>query len=216
MATKKATKTAVKKAATKKPATKKAVKKTAVKKAATKKPATKKTAVKKATAKAPAVKKAATKKATAKAPAVKKPVVKMPAEVKVKASKTKTSKAKSIVEVADVAPKIPRGYTVKTINKELTIDGVKDLYELIEVTGRGINGVKYFVDDESAYQFINKHESKITEVKALAGKTHAPIGMRSIKAETEELKSLSELAELSDNGIKSDRAAAKVMYSDSE
>jgi hypothetical protein len=187
---------AVKKTATKKPATKKAAKpaakKTATKKAATKKavkPATKKAATKKATAKKPATKKAATKKA-----AVKKPAAKA------------------------VSSRLPRGYKITKVVRELNLPadiGGKDFYELYEVTGPGVDKPRVFISDETARDFIRKADKLVSEVKAIAGKGHAPVGMRDVVRGTADIMASAELADV-ELGPKSDRKESKVMYSDSE
>ena len=125
-------------------------------------------------------------------------------------------KSKKVKTKKKVVATVPRGYKVRTVNRTLTVDGESDLYELIEVSGTKVTKPRYFVDEESAHLFIERSEMTLNEVKALAGKNHAPVGMRSVIKETEELKSLAELIALSDNERKSDRAASKVMYSDSE
>jgi hypothetical protein len=192
---------AVKKTATKKPATKKAAKpaakKTATKKAATKKavkPATKKAATKKATAKKPATKKAATKKPATKKAAVKKPVTKA------------------------VSSRLPRGYKITKVVRELNLPadiGGKDFYELYEVTGPGVDKPRVFISDETARDFIRKADKLVSEVKAIAGKGHAPVGMRDVVRGTADIMASAELADV-ELGPKSDRKESKVMYSDSE
>ena len=192
---------AVKKTATKKPATKKAakpaVKKTATKKAATKKaakPATKKAATKTVTAKKPATKKAATKKPATKKAAVKKPAAKA------------------------VSSRLPRGYKITKVVRELNLPadiGGKDFYELYEVTGPGVDKPRMFISDETARDFIRKADKLVSEVKAIAGKGHAPVGMRDVVRGTADIMASAELADV-ELGPKSDRKESKVMYSDSE
>ncbi len=192
---------AVKKTATKKPATKKAAKpaakKTATKKAATKKavkPATKKAATKKVTAKKPATKKAATKKPATKKAAAKKPAAKA------------------------VSSRLPRGYKITKVVRELNLPadiGGKDFYELYEVTGPGVDKPRVFISDETARDFIRKADKLVSEVKAIAGKGHAPVGMRDVVRGTADIMASAELADV-ELGPKSDRKESKVMYSDSE
>jgi hypothetical protein len=192
---------AVKKTTTKKPATKKATKpaakKTATKKAATKKatkPATKKVATKKATAKKPATKKATTKKPATKKAAVKKPAAKA------------------------VSSRLPRGYKITKVVRELNLPadiGGKDFYELYEVTGPGVDKPRMFISDETARDFIRKADKLVSEVKAIAGKGHAPVGMRDVVRGTADIMASAELADV-ELGPKSDRKESKVMYSDSE
>ena len=192
---------AVKKTTTKKPATKKATKpaakKTATKKAATKKavkPAAKKAATKNATAKKPATKKAATKKPATKKAAVKKPAAKA------------------------VSSRLPRGYKITKVVRELNLPadiGGKDFYELYEVTGPGVDKPRVFISDETARDFIRKADKLVSEVKAIAGKGHAPVGMRDVVRGTADIMASAELADV-ELGPKSDRKESKVMYSDSE
>jgi len=192
---------AVKKTTTKKPATKKATKpaakKTATKKAATKKatkPAIKKVATKKATAKKPATKKAATKKPATKKAAVKKPAAKA------------------------VSSRLPRGYKITKVVRELNLPadiGGKDFYELYEVTGPGVDKPRMFISDETAREYIRKADKLVSEVKAIAGKGHAPVGMRDVVRGTADIMASAELADV-ELGPKSDRKESKVMYSDSE
>ena len=187
-----ATKTKTK--AVKKTATKKAVKKTATKKVA-KKTATKKVAKKTVTA-------AATKKA------VKKTATKKPATKKA-VKKTVTKKSVS---------KMPRGYKIKMVVRELNLPadiGGKDNYELYEVSGAKVGNPRYFISEKAAREFVAKTERFHLEVKAVLGKGHAPIGMRSVATATADIMASTELADVA-GGPKSDRKEAKVMYSDSE
>jgi hypothetical protein len=169
------------------------VKKTATKKAATKKPAAKKTATKKV------VKKTATKKPAAKKTATKKPAV-------------KKTPAKA------VSSKLPRGYKITKVVRELNLPadiGGKDFYELYEVTGPGVDKPRLFISDETARGYIRKADKLVSEVKALAGKGHAPVGMRDVVRGTADIAASAELADV-ELGTKSDRKESKVMYSDSE
>ena len=173
----------------KKPATKKAVKKTAVKKSAT---------TKKAATKKPVTKKAATKKA-----ATKKPVTK-------KAATKKAASAKGT--------RLPAGYKITKVIRELNLPdeiGGKDMYELYEVTGKTIKTPRYFISDEAARTFVFKTDKAVSEVKAVMGKGHAPVGMRDVVKGTADLMAANDLVGLAE-GTKSDRKSAKVMYSDSE
>jgi hypothetical protein len=170
-ATKKATATTKKKTTTAKPKAK----------ATTTKKATAKPKVKTTTAKKPATKKATTKKATAK------PKVKTTAT-----TKKKTTTAKPAVKRA--GPKFKRGYKVTLVNKELVLDGVRDLYELYEVTGPKVDKTRWFVDEESVQLFIAKCEQSHIEANALAGKGHQFV--KGVISETKELMAASELPEL--------------------
>lgn len=164
------------------------VKATAKKKVTTAKPKAKATATKKATTtkkKTTATKKAATKKATTK---------KATAKVKgtAKASTKKKTTTKPAVKRA--GPKFKRGYKVTLINKELTLAGVTDLYEVYEVTGPKVDKTRFFVDEESVKLFIEKCELEHIEANALAGKGYQFV--KGVMKETKELAAASELPEL--------------------
>jgi hypothetical protein len=200
--------------ATKKKTTTAKPKATATKKATTAKPKVKATATKKATTK-PKAKATTTKKATAK-PKVKTTTAKKPATkkattkkatAKVKATATtkkKTTTAKPAVKRA--GPKFKRGYKVTLVNKELVLDGVKDLYELYEVTGPKVDKTRWFVDEESVQLFIAKCEQSHIEANALAGKGHQFV--KGVISETKELMAASELPELNSE-VADDRYVAK-------
>ena len=180
-ATKKATTTTKKKTTTAKPKAK----------ATTTKKATAKPKVKTTTAKKPATKKATTKKVTAKVKAT-------------ATTKKKTTTAKPAVKRA--GPKFKRGYKVTLINKELVLNGVKDLYELYEVTGPKVDKTRWFVDEESVQLFIAKCEQSHIEANALAGKGHQFV--KGVISETKELMAASELPELNSE-VADDRYVAK-------
>jgi hypothetical protein len=180
-ATKKATATTKKKVTTAKPKAK----------ATTTKKATAKPKVKTTTAKKPATKKATTKKATAKVKAT-------------ATTKKKTTTAKPAVKRA--GPKFKRGYKVTLVNKELVLDGVRDLYELYEVTGPKVDKTRWFVDEESVQLFIAKCEQSHIEANALAGKGHQFV--KGVISETKELMAASELPELNSE-VADDRYVAK-------
>jgi hypothetical protein len=217
-------KTAVKKTATKKVTKKAATKKVTAKKTATKKAATKKV-TKKATAKKPATKKAATKKAVTKKVTTKKATTKKAATKKAATKKAATKKAatkkattKKAVKPAVRKERLPRGYKITKIVKELNLPegiGGKDHYEVYEVTSPSMPTARYFISDEAAREYIGKSEKAKLEAKALSGKGHAPVGMREVAKVTSDLAAAAEL-EAAGAGPKSDRKEAKVMYSDSE
>jgi hypothetical protein len=93
--------------------------------------------------------------------------------------------------------------------------GGKDFYELYEVTGPGVDKPRVFISDETARDFIRKADKLVSEVKAIAGKGHAPVGMRDVVRGTADIMASAELADV-ELGPKSDRKESKVMYSDSE
>lgn len=130
------------------------------------------------------VKKAATKKAKTK---TKKAVT------KTKTKATKTRKAKVTTPVAN---KPKRGYKITKVERELTLNGVKDLYELYELTGRTLAQPKYFVSEEYAKKFIDTLQSEDLQAKALAGKVHGGPMARAVVSEMKELAAQSELPEL--------------------
>ena len=123
------------------------------------------------------------------------------------------AKRKNVVK----ANVIPKGYKIQTVERYLNPPaGDGGLYELVELSGSKMEKPKQFVDVESAMAFIEKNEAVIIMNKALNGKTRQPPGYGSIKKMAEELKSMAELELLADSEKKSDRAAAKIMYSDSD
>jgi hypothetical protein len=107
---------------------------------------------------------------------------------KVKATKPATPKA--------IKPKATRGYKIVKVERELTLDKVKDTYELYELTGKGLDQPKYFVTEEHAKRFIETLKSEDLQTKALAGKVHGGTLARGIMAETKELAAAADLPEL--------------------
>jgi hypothetical protein len=65
-------------------------------------------------------------------------------------------------------PEFPRGYKVQVVNKDLTLDGVRDLYEVYVVEHKNLPAPKTFVDKESVKKFINTMEANKVEAKALS------------------------------------------------
>lgn len=61
----------------------------------------------------------------------------------------------------------PRGYKVEAVNKQLTINGVLDVYEVYQVEHKALPKPKTFIDKDSVLKFINVMESNKVEVKAL-------------------------------------------------
>jgi hypothetical protein len=110
---------------------------------------------------------------------------------------TKTRKAVAKPKAVKVAkPKTPRGYTITKVERELTLNGVKDTYELYELTGKGLAQPKYFVTEDYAKQYIERLKGDDLEVKALTGKTHGGMLGRGIMAETKDLVAAADLPEL--------------------
>lgn len=152
------------------------------------------------------VKKTATKKAATKKPAAKKTTTK------------KVAKKSAPKKSATTKPRLARGYKITKVIRELNLPaelGGKDHYELYEVTSTKIDKPRVFITEEAARQFVQKMEKLEAEFKALAGKGHAPVGMRDVVRGTADIAASAELADVG-TGPKSDRKESKVMYSDSE
>ena len=115
---------------------------------------------------------------------------------KTKKATAKTRKAKVTTKPKANKPKAVRGWKVTKVERELTINRVKDVYELYEVTGRGIVQPRYFVTEEHANRFIETIKSEDLQSKALAGKVHGGTLARGIMAETKELAAAKDLPEL--------------------
>jgi len=62
----------------------------------------------------------------------------------------------------------PRGYKVEAVNKQLTLNGVLDVYEVYTVEHKSLDRTKTFVDKESVQKFINVMEANKVEAKALS------------------------------------------------
>ena len=121
-------------------------------------------------------------------------------KAKIKAAvKTKTKKRKATVKTKTpkvTGPKVPRGYKITKVERELTLSGVKDTYELYELTSKKMEQPKVFVSYDHAAKYIDTIENEILQVKALTGKTHGGMLARGIMAETKELAAAAELPEL--------------------
>jgi hypothetical protein len=100
--------------------------------------------------------KAPTKKATVK-----------PTKVK---AKVKTAKPK-----ATAKPRKPRGYTITPVQRELTLNGEKALYDLFELAGPKMDEPKYFVTEGHAQRYIQANEGETAVVQALSGKGYQHI-----------------------------------------
>ena len=108
------------------------------------------------------------------------------------ATKTKTAKPKTKA----ATNKAPRGYKIEKVERELTLDGTKALYELYEVTGKKLEQPKRFVSYEHAVRFIGTLENEILQTKALAGKVHGGPMARAVIVEQRELAAAADLPEL--------------------
>ena len=114
-----------------------------------------------------------TKKATAKAP-----------------TKTKTKTRVATPKAA--GPKVPRGYNIQKIERELTIEGKKDIYELWEVTGKKMPEAKRFVGYDWALKYIANLEGETVVNKAF----ETAVKRATTKSERKELQAAKELNEL--------------------
>lgn len=115
------------------------------------------------------------------------------------ATKAKTKQRKAVAKPKAVkvpALKAPRGYKIEKVERELTLSGVKDTYELYELTGKKLDQPKTFVSYEYAFNYIATIENDILQAKALAGKVHGGMLARGIMAETKDLAAQSDLPEL--------------------
>lgn len=91
-------------------------------------------------------------------------------------------------------PEFPRGYKVNVINKDLTIDGIRDLYEVYEVTHKSLERPKIFVDKESVKKFITATEASKVEAKALSLKGYQHV--KGVVSQHKEAMVAPELAEI--------------------
>ena len=116
-----------------------------------------------------------------------------------KATIAKTKQRKAVAKPkAPIVPalKAPRGYKITKVEREMTLSGVKDTYELYELTSKKMEQPKVFVSYDHAVKYIDTIENEILQVKALTGKTHGGMLARGIMAETKELAAAAELPEL--------------------
>jgi hypothetical protein len=81
---------------------------------------------------------------------------------------TKKTAKKVIAKKGRPKSEFPRGYKVEAINKQLTLGGVTDLYEVYVVEHKNLPAPKTFVDKESVQKFINVMEGNKVEAKALS------------------------------------------------
>ena len=115
------------------------------------------------------------------------------------ATKTKTkvaTKTRKVKVTTPVANKPKRGYKIVRVERELTINKVKDLYELYELTGKGLDQPKYFVTEEHAQKYIGTLQNEDLQAKALAGKVHGGPMARAVVSEMKELAAQADLPEL--------------------
>lgn len=125
-------------------------------------------------------------KATAK-PKTKKATAKVPTKTKTK-TRVATPKA--------AGPKVPRGYKIEKVEREMTIEGKKAVYELYELTGKKMPQAKTFVGYDYALKYIGTIENEILQTKALAGKVHGGPMARAVIVEQKEMAAAADLPEL--------------------
>ena len=119
--------------------------------------------------------------------------VKKTKTAKAKPAKTKKAKAKTRkAKVTATKPKATRGYKITKVERELTLNRVKDMYELYEVTGKGIEQPKYFVSEEYAKAFVENIKGNNELNKAF---TNA-VKRASTKTERKDLQATKEINEL--------------------
>ena len=111
---------------------------------------------------------------------------------KTKKAATKTRKAKATKAVKPAAPKAVRGYKITKVLRELTFDKVKDLYEMYEVTGKGIDQPRYFISEAFANKFVATLKGETELDKAF---TNA-VKRASSKTERKDLQATKEINEL--------------------
>ena len=75
---------------------------------------------------------------------------------------------KTATKVGRKKSEFPRGYNVQVVNKDLTLDGIRDLYEVYVVEHKSLPTPKTSVDKESVQKFINTMEANKVEAKALS------------------------------------------------
>lgn len=105
---------------------------------------------------------------------------------------TKKRKAKATTKPKAIKPKATRGYKITKVERELTINRVKDLYELYEVTGKGLEQPKYFVTEAYANSFVERLKDETALDKAF----DTAVKRASTKKERKELQASKELNEL--------------------
>ena len=108
-----------------------------------------------------------------------------------KAKPTKTKKAATKTRKAK-ATKAVRGYKITKVLRELTFDKVKDLYEMYEVTGKGIDQPRYFISEAFANKFVATLKGETELDKAF---TNA-VKRASSKTERKDLQATKEINEL--------------------
>jgi len=118
-----------------------------------------------------------TKKATAKAP-------------------TKTKTKTRVATPKATGPKLPRGYNIEKISREMTLEGKKAVYELWEVTGKKMPETKVFVGYDWALKYIANIEGETVVNKAF----ETAVKRATTKSERKELQAAKELNELAGDG----------------
>lgn len=98
----------------------------------------------------------------------KKAKAKVSKPTKTKSKTTAKPKAKTATARGRAKSKYPRGYNVRTVDRELHIDGTKGTYTLYELSGKKMDKTRYFVDEASVLKYINGIEVGVTMTKALS------------------------------------------------
>lgn len=115
------------------------------------------------------------------------------------AVKTKTKKRKATVKTKTpkvTGPKVPRGYNIQKIEREMTIEGKKAMYELWEVTGKKMPQAKTFIGYDWALKYIANLEGETVVNKAF----ETAVKRATTKSERKELQAVKELNELAGDG----------------
>jgi hypothetical protein len=119
-----------------------------------------------------------------------KKAVKPKATAKPTKVKARVTTAKPKATAKPRQPK-PRGYTITPVQRELTLNGEKALYDLFELAGPKMDKTRYFVDEASAKKYIAYNDSDAVATVALSGK-----GYKHIKGVISAHKDLLDAAEL--------------------
>ena len=113
---------------------------------------------------------------------------------------SKVIKTKKSTKVGRAKSEYPRWYKVNVVNKELTLQGVRDLYEVYVLEHKNLPAPKTFVDKESVLRFINQCESAKVEAKALnlQGFQH----VKGVVSQHKEAMVAPEIAEIAERFVK--------------
>ena len=109
---------------------------------------------------------------------------------------TKTKTKTRVATPKAAGPKVPRGYNIEKIEREMTIEGKKAMYELWEVTGKKMPQAKTFIGYDWALKYIANLEGETVVNKAF----ETAIKRATTKSERKELQAAKELNELAGDG----------------